>query len=179
MRPFLYSIAFILLAAASALSFTKQRDPMAKCTQLIVVTTADWDSSQATLRRYSRSNIRAPWKQVGDPIAVMVGKSGLAWGEGAIRVDAQVAQPGDPVKKEGDGRAPAGVFYLSKIFGYAPQPLPGWKMPYEYLSSSVECVDDVKSKLQPDCRSQRGRAGLGQLREDAAQRRALPLGRSG
>jgi len=147
MKSFLYSLAFILLWAATALSFTKQRTLMSKSTELIVVTTSGWNSSQATLRRYSRSNIRSPWKEIGEPIAVVVGKTGLAWGKGAISVDAQVGKADDPVKKEGDGRAPAGVFYLTKIFGYTAQPLPGWKMPYQYLSSSVECVDDVKSKF--------------------------------
>jgi len=88
-----------------------------------------------------------PWKAVGEPITVMVGKNGLAWGKGAIHVDAQAAQPDDPVKKEGDGRAPAGVFSLSKIFGYAVQAQPGWKMPYVSLTSSVECVDDTASKF--------------------------------
>ena len=82
MKSLLYSLAFILLLAAGALAFTKQRDPMAKCKQLIVVTTDDWNSSQAMLRRYSRGNIRMPWKPVGEPIAVMIGKNGLAWGMG-------------------------------------------------------------------------------------------------
>lgn len=137
----------MLLLAATALSLTKQRDPMAQSTELIVVTSTGWNSSQATLRRYQRANAHKPWKEVGGPIAVMIGKNGLAWGKGAIRVDAQVAQPGDPAKKEGDGRAPAGVFYLSKVFGYAAQEQPGWKMPYIDLTASVECVDDTNSKF--------------------------------
>jgi D-alanyl-D-alanine dipeptidase len=120
---------------------------MSKCTELIVVTTDDWNSAQATLHRYSRENIRKPWKEIGEPIKVVVGKNGLAWGKGAISVDAQVGKPDDPVKKEGDGRAPAGVFNLSKVFGYASQEQPGWKMPYVYLNSSVECVDDTNSKF--------------------------------
>ena len=147
MKSTLYSLAFILLLAVTAFGFTKQRDPMAKSRQLIVVITDDWNSSQATLRRYSRANIRMPWKETGEPIAVIVGKNGLAWGKGAIRVDAPAAPPTDPVKKEGDGRAPAGVFYLSKVFGYAAQEQPGWKMPYVSLTSSVECVDDTASKF--------------------------------
>ena len=120
---------------------------MSQCTELIVVTTPDWNSSQGTLRRYARANIRMPWKQVGEPITVVVGKNGLAWGKGAIRVDAQGAQPSDPLKKEGDERAPAGVFRLSKGFGYAVQEQPGWKMPYVSLTSSVECVDDAASRF--------------------------------
>jgi D-alanyl-D-alanine dipeptidase len=147
MKSFLCLFAALLCLAASMRSLTRQRNPMSQCTELIVVTTPDWNASQGTLRRYARGNIHMPWKLVGEPIAVVVGKNGLAWGKGAIRVDAQVAQPDDPVKKEGDGRAPAGVFYLSKAFGYAAQEQPGWKMPYVGLTSSVECVDDTASKF--------------------------------
>ena len=41
----------------------------------------------------------------------------------------------------------ADVFYLTKAFGYATQSMPGWKMPYLSLNSSIECVDDTSSKF--------------------------------
>ena len=145
MKLSIFLIAILLFA--SELHGTKQRDIMSKSTELIVVTTADWNAAQGTLRRYGRGNSREGWRQIGEPITVMVGKNGLAWGAGAIRVDTQAAQAEDPVKKEGDGRAPAGVFYLSKVFGYTEQPMQGWRMPYVYLNSSVECVDDAASKF--------------------------------
>ena len=146
MKSFKYFLIFLVCIGLSASSLPKKRSPMDSCTELVVVTTSDWNASQGTLRRYARANIRMPWRAVGEPIAVVIGKNGLAWGRGAIRVDAQVAKPDDPVKKEGDGRAPAGVFYLTKVFGYTTQPMPGWKMPYLDLNSSVECVDDAASK---------------------------------
>jgi D-alanyl-D-alanine dipeptidase len=147
MKSFLYSLTLLLFLAGTLQSLPKKRSPMDSCLELVVVTTPHWNASQGTLRRYSRANIRTPWKEIGEPITVMIGKSGLAWGKGAILVDKQVATPDDPIKKEGDGRAPAGVFYLSKVFGYAAQEQPGWKMPYVYLNSSVECVDDPASKF--------------------------------
>jgi L,D-peptidoglycan transpeptidase YkuD (ErfK/YbiS/YcfS/YnhG family) len=145
MKLSIFLVAILLFAGE--LHGTKQRDIMSKSTELIVVTTADWNAAQGTLRRYGRANSREKWRQIGEAITVMVGKNGLAWGAGAIRVDTQAAQAEDPVKKEGDGRAPAGVFSLSKVFGYATQPMQGWKMPYLYLNSSVECVDDAASKF--------------------------------
>jgi D-alanyl-D-alanine dipeptidase len=147
MKSFFSSFIVLLILTSTLQSLPRKRNPMDACTQLVIVTTDRWNSPQATLRRYARSNIRVPWKQVGEPITVMIGKNGLAWGKGAVLVDKQVGQPDDPVKKEGDSRAPAGVFYLSKAFGYASQPMPGWKMPYIYLNSSVECVDDTASKF--------------------------------
>lgn len=144
------SVSFLVLPLCLALAlhaYPKKRSPIDSARQLVVVITSDWNSPQGTLRRYARGNIRVPWREVGEPVTVVVGKNGLAWGSGAIRVDAQAAKPEDPVKKEGDGRAPAGVFYLTKAFGYTTQPMPGWKMPYLYLNSSVECVDDASSKF--------------------------------
>jgi D-alanyl-D-alanine dipeptidase len=77
----------------------------------------------------------------------VVGKNGLGWGIGLTATDGpKVRVASDPVKKEGDGRGPAGVFALGTAFGYAPQPLQGLKMPYLNLVPSTECVDDIGSK---------------------------------
>jgi L,D-transpeptidase catalytic domain len=116
-------------------------------TQMIVVTTAGWDAVEGRLQRYERATPRGKWKAAGPSAIVVVGKSGLGWGIGILPFGSrQIRGPADPVKKEGDGRAPAGVFRLRTIFGYSPQPPPAWKMPYMGLTPSVECVDDPSSK---------------------------------
>jgi L,D-peptidoglycan transpeptidase YkuD (ErfK/YbiS/YcfS/YnhG family) len=115
--------------------------------QMIVVTTADWDAVAGRLERYERATPGKKWKAVGRSFAVVVGKSGLAWGSGIVPVAASLAGASDPVKKEGDGRAPAGVFRLTTAFGYAAEAQPGWKMPYLRLTGSVECVDDTNSRF--------------------------------
>jgi len=74
------------------------------------------------------------------------GQEGLGWGAG-VAAEAGRRAANDPVKKEGDGKSPAGIFRLSTIFGYAAQEPPGWKMPYLNLTPSVECVDDARSKF--------------------------------
>ncbi|HSM87712.1 MAG TPA: hypothetical protein VLT16_16270, partial [Candidatus Limnocylindrales bacterium] len=109
-------------------------------------TSSDWNAIQGTLQRFERGTPRAKWKPVGARVPVVLGKNGLGWGLGVVNVDS-LRLPDDPLKKEGDGRAPAGVFVLSKTFGYAPQARQGWKMPYVPLTSSVECVDDSGSKF--------------------------------
>ena len=147
MKSFSYLLTALVCMASTMQSLPRKRSPMDSCKQLVVVTTSDWNSAQGTLRRYSRANVRMPWKQIGEPITVMLGKNGLAWGVGAIPVDAQVALPGEPVKKEGDAKAPAGVFRLGKTFGYSTVAMSGWKMPYQPLNSSIECVDDQASKF--------------------------------
>jgi hypothetical protein len=121
-------------------------NPLAPSTELIVVTTADWNAVDGHLQRYERGRVRDDWKAVGEPIPIVVGKTGLAWGIGAVALES-FRSASDPVKQEGDGKAPAGVFALGTAFGFAPQPLPGSKMPYLILTPSIECVDDAASKF--------------------------------
>ena len=135
-----YRTHFLLTTAQA-----KEPRAFSRSTQIIVVTTNSWDAPQGTLRRYERGRPGNPWQPVGEPINVMVGKTGLSWGTGLLKPPAQIRS--DPVKKEGDGKAPAGAFRLSKAFGYAAQPPAGWKMPYLGLTPSVECVDDEKSNF--------------------------------
>ena len=137
------AVSFLLASAGHA----GEPDAIHSSSQLVVVTTADWNAVDGTLQRYERKAAGKKWEAVGKPIAVVVGKNGLGWGVGVVPADAlRNAVPGGPVKKEGDGKAPAGIFRLSEAFGYASQEQPGWKMPYVSLTSSVECVDDSQSK---------------------------------
>jgi L,D-peptidoglycan transpeptidase YkuD (ErfK/YbiS/YcfS/YnhG family) len=122
-------------------------DALARATQMILVTTSDWNAVEGRLRRYERATVHEDWRRVGDPISIVVGKNGLGWGIGVIVTDdAQVRSASDPVKREGDGRAPAGIFALGTAFGYASEPLQGLKMAYLNLTPSIECVDDPGSK---------------------------------
>jgi D-alanyl-D-alanine dipeptidase len=121
---------------------------LARSRQLIVVTTPDWNSVQGTLRRYERAG--GEWRQVGELFAIVVGRGGLGWGEGVVKVpEGSLAgkSPEDgPVKKEGDGRAPAGVFRLGPAFGFDGSDEAGWvRLPYKPLKPSTECVDDTAS----------------------------------
>jgi D-alanyl-D-alanine dipeptidase len=114
--------------------------PAPAARQLLVVTTPAWDSVSGTLRRYERSGAGAPWRAVGAPVPVVVGQSGLAWGEDAV------GRTRDPRKREGDGRAPAGRFALGTAFGFAPQTqMDRLRLPYLQLADDTECVDDTAS----------------------------------
>jgi D-alanyl-D-alanine dipeptidase len=107
--------------------------------QMVVVTTKDWTSTDGTLRRFERTE-RA-WQQIGPAIPVVVGRNGLGWGRGLTNPPSS-----GPQKKEGDGRSPAGVFSLTYAFGYAPAAeVREIKLPYIQCTSSVECVDDTNS----------------------------------
>jgi L,D-peptidoglycan transpeptidase YkuD (ErfK/YbiS/YcfS/YnhG family) len=107
------------------------------CTQLIVATAPGWDSTQGELRLYERARGGA-WTQVGGgSIPVLFGKNGLAWGTGLAGQD----EPGVR-KKERDGRAPAGVFRIGKIYTYDAQLPAGAKFPFRQVTEADAWVDD-------------------------------------
>jgi zinc D-Ala-D-Ala dipeptidase len=136
----LLSLASVSVSAQGKPRRAKDDSPLARSRQLVVVTTRDWDSVPGTLRRFERKNSKAKWQPVGAAVPVVVGRNGLGWGVGLG------ARAGDgPDKKEGDGKAPAGVFKLGPAFGFDASSSSWLKMPYAPLTPSVECVDDVKS----------------------------------
>lgn len=134
-----------LLLAANAVELDAQSTAaparLGASRQLIVVTTPDWNSTSGELRRFMRPNLRAPWRPVGGRVPIVVGRSGLAWGDSGL-----AAAAADPVKHEGDGRAPAGVFSLDTAFGFATRAEMPWvQLPYTSLQPGSDCVDDTSS----------------------------------
>ena len=126
-------VFFLLLLANYAAA---QSNLVAKADKLIVVTTPDFNSVHGTLNRYEK--VAGKWKGLGGLVSIVVGKSGIGW------TDDLFALKNVPVKHEGDGRSPAGVFPLTQTFGFADA-LPGTQ-DYLPLTPTIECVDDVKSK---------------------------------
>ncbi len=108
---------------------------------LIVVVTPAWNSVQGTLTRYERRNLE--WIKIGESIPVVVGRAGLAW-DPALRRQSPDRYSG-PIKHEGDGRSPAGVFQLKgETFGFSTA-LPGSRL-YMPLTPTIECIDDPDSR---------------------------------
>jgi L,D-peptidoglycan transpeptidase YkuD (ErfK/YbiS/YcfS/YnhG family) len=115
---------------------------MAESRQLILVTTGGWDAVDGEMRLYERDSVDDQWKAVGEKIPIVVGRNGMAWGSG-LHGDA-VGE--GPVKRECDGRSPAGVFSLSSAFGYAPpEQARDVGLPYVQAVATLECVDDPQS----------------------------------
>jgi D-alanyl-D-alanine dipeptidase len=105
--------------------------------QLLVVTSKDWSDLHGVAQRYERQN--KGFRKVGPAFAVVVGETGMGWGRGLNK-----PVPGDgPSKREGDGKAPAGVFPLGTAFGYEAGA--DTRLAYLPLTPTIECVDDAKS----------------------------------
>ncbi|WP_436276404.1 M15 family metallopeptidase [Pseudomonas umsongensis] len=105
--------------------------------QLIVVTSKDWEDSQGSAQLYERHG--GTFEKVEAPFAVVLGKHGMGWGKGLF----DTRQLQGPVKQEGDGKAPAGIFKLGSAFGYEASV--ETRLPYLALTSTIECVDDSQS----------------------------------
>jgi D-alanyl-D-alanine dipeptidase len=144
---FLVSIAVIVLTFHSC-SIPAYREraahphPLEEARQLIVVTTAAWDSTVGIVQTYERERTSATWKPRRGPLAMILAENGLAWGTGI-----HGGALGDgPIKREGDRRSPAGAFALSALYGYAPESEASqFAMPYIAVDSTTVCVDDPRS----------------------------------
>jgi L,D-peptidoglycan transpeptidase YkuD (ErfK/YbiS/YcfS/YnhG family) len=131
-------------APSSELAPSELKSPTSPITnttrQLIVVRTANWNASSGTLARYDRDESLV-WHRTSDAISVNVGRHGLAWGRG-LHEPPKTGR----LKKEGDGRSPAGVFAIDQAFG-AAKDLPEGANGFPYLQAlpTSYCVEDLRS----------------------------------
>ena len=133
------SLTFGLLIVSTTSAYCQLGDAVR---QVIVTQSPSWNSQQAIMQCFQRADSRAPWTPVfKNSIPVLLGKKGLAWGRGVFTPP----QHGIPAKVERDGKAPAGVFRLGQLFGYAPAPPPGTAWPYIRVGNYDAWVDDVHS----------------------------------
>jgi len=133
----IFTLAALILPASV---FSQQRAANKNALQAVVVTTKNWNVLQGRARMFERATVKSDWKAVGMSFPVVVGKNGLAWSD-----DAPVMAESEPHKREGDGRAPAGIFQLTSAFGSSAKP-DFVKLPFTRLIENVECVDDTQSK---------------------------------
>ncbi|MCB9587329.1 MAG: hypothetical protein H6718_18155 [Polyangiaceae bacterium] len=106
--------------------------------QLVLVLSDSWEATGGTLRRYAMAD--SAWQFVGSEVPVVLGRSGLAWGRGLNQPEPEGAQ-----KREGDGKAPAGLFLLNRSYGHGPGAALHTGLQHTGVTPSWRCVDDVKS----------------------------------
>ncbi len=125
--PYFMIKSFLILLIFPIFLFSSQ--------QIILVIADDFNTSKASLEFFEDTKILLTTQ-------VNLGKNGLGWGIGEIKFKHPSTQP---IKHEGDKKAPAGVFKLTNIFGYAHAN--SYKLPYLYASKKLICVDDSNSKF--------------------------------
>jgi hypothetical protein len=79
-----FRFSLVLLMGATCASAAKRPSILTRSRQLVIVTTADWDSLSGTLQRFERRGSGGHWTKVGESVAVVVGKSGMGWGDGVV-----------------------------------------------------------------------------------------------
>ena len=111
--------------------------------QLLLCLAADGEATGARLRRFERRP-GGDWQAVGAAMPAMLGRAGMAWGRG-LHAQGDGALPD---KREGDGRAPAGVFAITELFGAAAPDsafAAAAKLPYRHATPDLKAIDDPAS----------------------------------
>lgn len=112
-----------------------------KTKQLLIGIAPSWDSSYVTLSLYEKKFKK--WKKVSSTWKGRLGRGGLAWGRGMNPVPSGVR-----MKKEGDWRAPAGVFDIGVgAWGYAPSIRKCQGLQYVQITTRDMWYEDVSSSL--------------------------------
>src|SRR4051812_31791452 len=127
---------FMLLVVLLGRTFAAGLDSGVK--QLIVSVGSDWDASTGKLQLFERT--ADGWKASAPPVSVLYGSKGLVWGRGVYGTD----EPG-PHKQERDGRAPAGVFRIGKIYTYDAALPAGAKYPFHTVTDADAWIDDINN----------------------------------
>ena len=130
------------LVACHAAEPSPPKSPIAAAPQLLVGIVDSWDATAATLRLWRRDG--ATWRAEGEPWPAVIGRTGAAWGAGLHGAGAPAGRTG-PLKREGDGKAPAGAFALRGSYGYAATPPAGTRLGYTAVDDAWKCVDDPAS----------------------------------
>jgi D-alanyl-D-alanine dipeptidase len=142
-RPPGSAFTVVLAAAIAGAATTHAASPVpAESRQLLLSLSKGWNEPRAVVRLYERPSATDPWRVVGNSYRVSLGEKGLAWGIGLH----PAGDPrGGPMKKEGDGRSPAGVYRLGEATGYEAAAPAGARLPYRQATPSLRCVDDPRS----------------------------------
>jgi D-alanyl-D-alanine dipeptidase len=137
-RLYILAVGLTIFTACQANPKIEKRVEIPKDSrQMLKVTTSNWNDRYGTMQRYEKKSNH--WKMVGKSIPIILGRNGLGWGLGLHRVPKHAKY----IKKEGDGRSPAGLFYLGNGFGYEPFKI---TFPYKVYKTTDHCVDDSNSK---------------------------------
>ena len=112
-----YTILFLIMLTSSLYSQqTAKISIFNSSKQIIIVVTDSVNTNQGTLYRFE-DNDSSTWNLVSEQIPVIIGRKGFALGNGLISLD----DTGMDKKVEGDKKSPAGVFALTKAFGFIPE----------------------------------------------------------
>jgi L,D-peptidoglycan transpeptidase YkuD (ErfK/YbiS/YcfS/YnhG family) len=128
--------SFLAALASLGSSTLAVAEVPASTRQLIVSIAPGWDSTTGRLQCFER--VGREWKPALPAWPVLYGRSGLAWGRGLAG-----AEEAGRHKQERDGRAPAGLFQIGKIYTYDAALPAGASYPFRTVGRGDAWIDDV------------------------------------
>jgi len=105
--------------------------------RLVLVLVPTMRSSFGSLLLFERGEDESAWQLVHPAEPVVLGFKGLAWAN-AFR---SFARAGEPIKREGDGRTPAGIYRIGRPFGFSATLLKD----YLRITADLVCIHDPAS----------------------------------
>ena len=140
-------LAAVAVSAASSVSHAQPQSqsqsqscpaPLADARRLVLVTAKAMNEPSAEMQLYERASAAEPWRALGPSEPVMLGRGGIGWSHFFRRY----ARAGEPIKVEGDKRAPAGFYRIGRSFGTVPSSRPG----------HIQVTDDTVCVYEPSSR---------------------------
>jgi len=163
-------IAVVAVATAHSVAAARAQScpaPLANAKRLVLVTAPTMNELAATMRLYERASAGEPWRAVSDAEPATIGRTGMGWSQFFLKL----ARRGEPIKVEGDKRAPAGIYSIGRSFGILASSRPN----YLHVTPDTICVHDPSS---PAYNTIASRARLGPVPAENMSR-ALPMYRRG
>src|SRR5262245_19426908 len=159
--------ALSMLGSASALA-QKCPEPLASARRLVLVTAETMNSTAATLQLFERDSGADAWRAAAPAEPAVIGRAGMGWSH----FFRQLARAGEPIKVEGDKRAPAGVYPIGRSFGTLASSRPD----HLQVTSDTVCVYEPASPAYNKIMAREG-VGAGVSVENMS--RMLPMYRRG
>ena len=129
--------------AAIAVSSSAQAQPQScpapldQARRLVLVTAKSMGALSAQMQLFERASAADAWRAVAPAEPANLGRGGMAWSHFFRRY----AKAGEPLKLEGDRRAPAGIYRIGRSFGI----LPSSKPDYLHVTDDTVCVNEPSS----------------------------------
>ncbi len=131
-------LSVLIFCFISAISANAYELPAAS-SQCVLGISEGWNSSNVTLSYFEKKG--GQWQRVGGEWKGRLGSKGLVWGRGM-----SPNPTGAVLKKEGDGRSPAGVFDIGGVWGAHKSVKKHPKTYYHQVTPRDLWVEDGNSK---------------------------------
>jgi L,D-peptidoglycan transpeptidase YkuD (ErfK/YbiS/YcfS/YnhG family) len=164
-------IAIVAVAIAHSVVAARAQScpaPLANAKRLVLVTAPSMNDLAATMRLYERASANEAWRALGDAEPATIGRTGMGWSQFFTKL----ARRGEPIKVEGDKRAPAGIYSIGRSFGILASSRPN----YLHVTPDTICVHDPSS---PAYNTIASRARVGPAVGAENMSRVLPMYRRG